>query len=165
MRPSVTRQTFLGLVAVFLSLPCWAQADPFLARLDCVSLQVNVLESGESFGITPQVLRDALVAGLKNLAPTLKLDPGCPDVMAFKVFIQSIASGQVHDFFGHAALEVRRKAIFRETALLAPARAWNLESYLHGPQDHAKAAVLQHMTRLLAQFTEDYGAANKREGR
>jgi hypothetical protein len=163
MGPSVGRLTCLALIAVFLCLPHLAQADPFLGRLDCVSLQVNVLESGESFGITPQVLRDALVAGLKNLAPSLKLDPGCPDVMAFKVFIQSITSGQAHGFFGHAALEVRRKAVFRETALLAPARAWDLESYLHGPQDHAKAAVVQHMTRLLSQFTEDYRAANKRD--
>jgi hypothetical protein len=143
--------------------PGSAAADPFLGRLDCVSLQVNVLESGASFGITPEVLRDAVRTGLKSLAPTLKLEPSCPDQVAFKVFIQSVRVGNAQQFFGHAALELRRKAVFRDTALLAAARAWDLESYLHGPQDQAKPVVLKHLNRLLAQFAEDYRAANKRD--
>jgi hypothetical protein len=154
----------LWLIAGMICLdPCGASADPFLGRLDCVSLQVNVLESGESFGITPEVLRDAVRTGLRSLAPTLKLEPGCPDQIAFKVFIQSVSIGNARQFFGHAALELRRKAVFRDTALLAAARAWDLESYLHGPQGQAKPVVLKHLNRLLAQFAEDYRAANKRE--
>ena len=156
-------RTALMAIIGSLFLPCVAAADPFLGRLECVSLQVNVLESGESFGITPDILRDAVRTGLKGLAPTLKLEPSCPDQVVFKVFIQSVSVGEAHQFFGHAALELRRKAIFRDTALLASARAWDLESYLHGPRDQAKAVVLKHLTRLLAQFTEDYRSANKRE--
>jgi hypothetical protein len=147
-----------------LVLPGIASADPFLGRLDCVSLQVNVLESGESFGITPDVLRDALRTGLRSSVPSLKLEPGCPDQVAFKVFIQSVATSSGKEFFGHAALEVRRKAIFRDTALLGAARAWDLESYLHGPSEQAKPVVLKHLNRLLEQFAEDYRAANKRDG-
>lgn len=159
----MTRHACYFLAGILCSFPHVTQADPFLGRLDCVSLQVNVLESGESFGITPQVLRDALVAGLKNLAPSLKLDPACPDVMGFKVYVQNISTSSAQGFFGHASLEVRRKAVYRETALLGAARAWDLESYLNGPHDQAKTAVLQHMNRLLSQFTEDYRAANKRD--
>jgi hypothetical protein len=144
-------------------LPASAQADPFLARLDCVSLQVNVLESGESFGVTSELLRDTARMGLKKQAPTLKLEPSCPDQVSFKVFIQSVTAGNTHQFFGHALLEVRRKAIFRDTALLSAARAWDLESYLYGPRDQAKPVVLQHLNRLLSQFAEDYRSANKKE--
>ena len=153
------------LVGILWSLPHTVQADPFLGRLDCVSLQVNVLESGESFGVTSQLLRDAARSELKKLAPTLSLEPSCPDQVSLKVFIQSVTSGTAQQFFGHALLEVRRKAIFRDTALLASTRAWDLESYLYGPRAQAKTVVLKHLNRLLAQFAEDYGAANKREAR
>lgn len=152
------------LLASFLwMLSSLAQADPFLARLDCVSLQVNVLESGESFGVTSELLRDAARMGLKKQAPTLRLEPSCPDQVSFKVFIQSVTAGTAQHFFGHALLEVRRKAIFRDTALLSAARAWDLESYLYGPRDQAKPVVLHHLNRLLSQFAEDYRTANKRE--
>jgi hypothetical protein len=158
----LSRHLVCLLLLVAGSLPPAARGDPFLGRLDCVSLLVNVLESGEAFGVTPEVLRDAVRTGLKSLVPTLKLEPSCPDQVAFKVFIQSVSTGPAREFFGHAALEVRRKAIFRDTALLGAARAWDLETYLHGPGEHAKSTVLKHLNRLLAQFADDYRAANTR---
>jgi hypothetical protein len=157
------RYTWL-LVSVLFVLPPTVHADPFLGRLECVSLQVNVLESGESFGVTSELLRDAARNGLKKLAPTLSLEVSCPDQVSLKVFIQSVTTGNVQQFFGHALLEVRRKAVFRDTALLASTRAWDLESYLYGPRAHAKTIVLKHLNRLLGQFAEDYRAANRREG-
>jgi hypothetical protein len=152
------------LLGVLLVPQPSAHADPFLGRLECVSLQVNVLESGESFGVTSELLRDAARNGLKKLAPTLSLEASCPDQVSLKVFIQSVTTGNAQQFFGHALLEVRRKAVFRDTALLASTRAWDLESYLYGPRVHAKTIVLKHLNRLLGQFVEDYRAANKREG-
>src|SRR5919204_4067350 len=137
-RRSICLLANVVLIAVLSAAPRLTHADPFLGRLSCLSLQVNVLESGEAFGVTPQVLHDALVGGLKNLAPTLKLDQACPDVMAFKVYVQNLQTSTAQGFFGHAALEVRRKAIYRDTALLGVARAWDLESYLNGPHDQAK---------------------------
>src|SRR5207253_2208109 len=40
------------VVSVACLLPSVTKADPFLGRLNCLSLQVNVLESGASFGVT-----------------------------------------------------------------------------------------------------------------
>lgn len=142
--------------------PQFVEADPFLGQLGCVSLQVNVLESGESFGITTDVLRDALRMGLQTLVPDLKLDPSCPDRISFKVFTQSLSAGPFHGFYGHVALEVKRKAIFRDTALLAVIQAWDMESYIDGQHDQARTGVLDHLNRHLVQFAEDYRAANKR---
>ena len=162
-RHRVSHHVYWALASLLSVFPQFANADPFLGQLTCASLQVDVLESGEAFGITTEVLRDALRTGLKTLAPTLRLDPGCPDRISFTVFIQSLSSGTFHGFYGHLALEVRRKAIFRDTALLASARAWDLDSYIDGPRAQAKIAVLEHLNRYLAQFAEDYRAANKKE--
>ncbi len=162
-RCRMSRHVPWALAALICTLPQVAYADPFLGQLDCVSLQVNVLESGESFGITPEVLRDTLRTGLQTLVPNLKLDPGCPDRISFGVFIQSLSTNTFQGFYGHVVLEVKRKAIFRDTALLGSARVWNLESYIHGQRDQAKTGVLDHLNRHLAQLAEDYRAANKRE--
>ena len=151
------------LVALICLQPGLAQADPFLGRLDCVSLQVNVLESGESFGVTPDILRDALRADLKALIPNLKLDPGCPDRLIFSVFIQELSTDAFQGFYGHVGLEVKRKVVFRDTALLGSAQAWDLDSYIHGLRAQAKTGVLDHLKRHLAQFAEDYRVANRKE--
>jgi hypothetical protein len=151
-------------LAVALCLPPEAvHADPFLGRLECVSLQVNVLESGESFGVTPEMLRDSLRSGLKQLAPALKLDPACPDRLLYSVFLQELSTDTFRGFYGHLTLEVKRSAVFRETALLGSAQAWDLESYIHGPREQAKTGVVDHLRRHLAQFAEDYRAANRKE--
>ncbi|MER3423998.1 MAG: hypothetical protein C4293_13000 [Nitrospiraceae bacterium] len=163
LRCRLNRKLSWVFAGLFCVVPQFAEADPFLGQLGCVSLQVNVLESGESFGITTEVLRDALRMGLRILVPNLKLDPSCPDRISFKVFTQSLSAGTFRGFYGHVALEVKRKAIFRDTALLGVIQAWDLESYMDGQRDQAKPGVLDHLNRHLAQFAEDYRAANKRE--
>lgn len=159
----MSRRMGWTLAALVYLLPGIAQADPFLGRLDCVSLQVNVLESGESFGITPEILRDALRADLKALVPALRLDPSCPDRLIFSVFIQDLSTDAFQGFYGHVGLEVKRKVVFRDTALLGSAQAWDLDSYIHGLRAQAKTGVLDHLKRHLAQFAEDYRVANRRE--
>lgn len=161
--PRMSRHVGWALAALLWVLPGMAQADPFLGRLECVSLQVNVLESGESFGVTPEILRDALRTDLKALAPTLKLDPACPDRLIFSVFIQDLSTDVFKGFYGHVGLEVKRKAVFRDTALLGSAQAWDLDSYIHGPREKARTGVLDHLKRHVAQFAEDYRVANRRE--
>lgn len=159
----ITRPAAWIMTALICTLPWRAHADPFLGRLDCVSLQVDVLESGASFGVTPEILRDVLRTDLKTLVPALKLDPACPDRLAFSVFLQDMSTDAFQGFYGHVALEVKRSAVFRDTALLGSAQAWDLESYIHGPRVRAKTGVLDHLKRHLAQFAEDYRVANKRE--
>ncbi|MEW6542528.1 MAG: hypothetical protein AB1411_02840 [Nitrospirota bacterium] len=151
----------LVIACLLCVLPAAAKADPFLGRLDCVSIEAYYLDVGESFGITTQELRNAIQSGLIAQAPDLKVEPGCPDRVAYKVYLQNIATDTFHGFFGHVALEVTRKAIFRDTALLTAVRAWNIESYLSGTRDKAKAGVFEQLTRHLTQLAADYRAANK----
>ena len=136
-------------------------ADPFLGQLNCVSLQAAYLEVGEPFGITVDSLRDAMLAGLNSHVPALKIDPACPDRVYFKVFLQGISSDTFKGFFGHVALEVSRKAIFRDTALLTTARAWDLESYVYGTRDKAKTSVLDQLDSHLRQFAAEFEPGNK----
>ena len=138
-----------------------ARADPFLGQLNCVSLQAAYLEVGESFGVTVDNLREAVRVGLATHAPGLKIDPACPDRVYYKVFLQDISTDTFKGFFGHVALEVSRKAIFRDTALLTTARAWDLESYLYGTRDKAKTSVLDQLDSHLKQFAAEYESANK----
>ena len=136
-------------------------ADPFLGQLRCVAIQASYLDVGEPFGITSEDLGEAVRIGLTIHVPTLKIDAGCPDRISYKVFLQSFSTGSVDGFFGHVALDVTRKAIFHDTALLTATRAWDLESYLSGTRDKAKSSVLDQLTSLLKQFAADYSAANK----
>src|SRR2546421_8870838 len=54
----------LGVAGSFLVSPAAARADPQLRKLECVNVQAAVLESGTSLGITREVLREALLAGI-----------------------------------------------------------------------------------------------------
>lgn len=144
-----------------LVCPPVVSADPFLGQLKCVSLQAAYLEVGESFGITIEELREAIRAGLKAHVPDLKIDPGCPDRVSYKVFLQNVTTDTFKGFFGHVALEVSRKAIFRDTALLTTARAWDLESYVYGTRDKAKTSVYDQLDSHLKQFAAEYESANK----
>jgi hypothetical protein len=150
----------LGAVASFLVLPAAARADPQLRKLDCVNVQAAVLESGTSLGITRDVLREALLAGIHTKLPRLKLEPTCPNRIFFKVFVQNLSQGMIDGFYGHIAFEVRRKATFVDTSLPLDARAWDGESYVHGTRDKAKASVLDLLNNYLTQFAADYQAAN-----
>ena len=141
--------------------PPIARGDPFLGQLDCVSLQAAYLEVGDTFGITIEALHDAIRAGLNNHLPGLKVDPSCPDRVAYKVFLQNVSTDTFKGFFGHVALEVSRKAIFRDTALLTSARAWDLESYVYGTRDKAKTGVLEQLDSHLKQLAAEYNDANK----
>ncbi|MGH7235179.1 MAG: hypothetical protein ACREIO_02250 [Nitrospiraceae bacterium] len=150
----------LGVVGSVLVLPAAARADPQLRKLECVNVQAAVLESGTSLGITREVLREALLAGLHTKLPRLKLDPTCSNRVFFKVFVQNLSQGMIDGFYGHIAFEVRRKATFVDTSLPLDARAWDGESYVHGTRDKAKASVLDLLNNYLAQFAADYQAAN-----
>lgn len=86
------------MVSLVLVLPQVLRADPFLGRLDCVSIQASVLEVGGSFGVTVEVLRDALRAGLSTHVPHLKIEPSCPDRIVYKVFLQHFSTGQFEGF-------------------------------------------------------------------
>ncbi len=145
----------------FLVLSRFAWADPLLGKMQCLSLQATVLEVGESLGITPEVLRDAMRTALKAQLPDLKTDPACPNRLTYKVYLQNLSTETFHGFYGHTGLEARRKAMFQETGIPAEVRAWDLESYLHGTRDKAKLAVLDQLTSHLTQFATDYKAANK----
>ncbi len=158
-RPS--RSLFWVIVSLLCVFSQVAGADPFLGQLDCVSIQVSFLEVGESFGITIDGLREAIRAGLTTHVPRLKIEPSCPDRISYKVFLQNISTDTFNGFFGHVALEVTRKAIFRDTALLTTTRAWDLESYVYGTRDKAKTSVLDQLNSHLDQFAADYHAANK----
>jgi hypothetical protein len=148
-------------MTALLLFPCAVRGDPFLGQLSCVSLQVAYLEVGESFGITIDRLREALRTGMSTHLPGLKIDSGCPDGVSYKVFLQNAASEPFKGFFGHVALEVTRKAIFRDTALLTTARAWDLESYVYGTRDKALTSVLEQLDSHLRQLAADYDAAHK----
>lgn len=157
---ALSRGLAFGLLGLLLVLPQVGWADPLLQKLDCVRVQVAGMESGGSFGVTTEVLHEALLAGLRKHLPQLKIDPACRSEIFFKVFIQHLLTEKFDGFYGHAAFEVRRKATFLDTALLYDARAWDLESYVHGTRDQAKKSVLDLLDRYLAQFTYDYKAAN-----
>jgi hypothetical protein len=159
-----SRFAFWLTAGLLWALPFPAPADPFLGQLRCVSIQASYLDVGEPFGLTIRDLAEALRAGLATHTPGLKVDPGCADQITYKVFLQSFSAGTVGGFFGHVALQVTRKAIFRDTALLATTRAWDLESYLSGTRDKAKNSVLDQLDRHLKQFAADYQAANKAGG-
>jgi len=156
--PAKRRSGWLvGGVAVLLLLVTGvARADPNLAKLECVNVQAAVLEAGGSLGITTEVVREALLAGIKTHVPRLKVEPNCSNRIFFKVFVQNLFEG----FYGHVAFEVRRKAAFVDTSLPLEARAWTLESYVHGTKDHARISVLDQLNSHLAQFAADYKAAN-----
>jgi hypothetical protein len=166
MRPKRTARRLLGdpavgVVALSLLLPISAWADPHLLKLDCVNVQVAVLESGESLGVTREVLREAMLAGLKAKVPGLRVDVSCPNRVVYRVFIQNLSQGMIDAFYGHVAFEVRRKATFVDTALSMDARAWDAESYIHGTRDKAKASVLDLLNNYLTQFAADYQAAKR----
>ncbi|GIW56426.1 MAG: hypothetical protein KatS3mg082_2830 [Nitrospiraceae bacterium] len=120
-----SRRAAWALPALLWLIPYPAAADPFLGRLDCVSVQASVWEVGDSFGITTDVLREAIQAGLKTHAPRLKVQADCPDRIECKVFLQNASTDTFKGFFGHVAVEVTRKAIFQDTALLTAGRAWD----------------------------------------
>ncbi len=115
-----------------------------------------MLEAGGSLGVTTEVVRATLLTGLKAQAPTLKVDPQCPNRLFIKIFVQNLFEG----FYGHVAFDVRRKAAFADTALPVEARAWTLESYVHGTKDQARTSILEQLQSHLAQFAADYKAAN-----
>jgi len=152
---------FWVIVSAVCASPSIVRADPFLGQLNCVSLQAAYLEVGETFGITIEDLREGIRAGLTQHVPALKIDPGCPDHVSYKVFLQNVTTETFKGFFGHVALEVSRKAIFRDTALLTWARAWDLESYVYGTRDKAKTSVFEQLDSHLKQFAAEYDAANK----
>jgi hypothetical protein len=143
-------------VSFLVFVPKAAWADPNLAKLECVNVQAAVLEAGGSLGITTDVVREALLAGIKTHVPRLKVEPNCSNRIFFKLFVQNLFEG----FYGHVAFEVRRKAAFADTALPVEARAWTLESYVHGTKDQARISVLEQLNSHLAQFAADYKAAN-----
>ena len=149
-----------GLVGVLLTMTEPALADPKLRKLECVAVQAAVMESGLSFGITTDSLREALLSGIKAKLPRLKVDPSCSNRIVFKVFMQNIAAGTFDGFAGHVAFEVRRKATFIDSSEPIDARAFDLESYIHGTRDKAKTSVLDQLNSHLAQFATDYAAAN-----
>lgn len=146
------RRAAWALPALLWLIPQPAAADPFLGRLDCVSIQASIWEVGDSFGITTDVLREAIQTGLQTHAPRLKVQPDCPDRIECKVFLQNASTDTFKGFFGHVAVEVTRKAIFQDTALLTAGRAWDLQSYVYGTRDKAKTSVLDQINRHLAQF-------------
>ncbi len=135
-------------------------ADSPLRGLSCVSLQAAVLESGAPLGVTTEVLREALLRGLREKLPVLKVDPSCPNRIFFKVFLQNLSTDRVDAYYGHVALEVRRTATFRDTAQSVEARAWDGESYVHGTTDQAKISVLDLLANHLAQFATEFTSAN-----
>ena len=149
-----------GLVGVLLMMTEPALSDPMLRKLECVAIQAAVMESGTSFGITTETLREALLAGIKAKLPRLKVYPSCSNRIYFKVFVQNIAAGDFDGFAGHVAFDVRRKATFTDTSEPIDARAFDLESYIHGTRDKAKTSVLDQLNSHLAQFAADYTAAN-----
>jgi len=163
----LTRKNWVLVLALYAALgifggtPPIANGDPFLGQLSCVSLQAAYLEVGDPFGITIEALHDAIRAGLNTHLPGLKIDPSCPDRVAYKVFLQNVSTDTFKGFFGHVALEVSRKAIFRDTALLTSARAWDLESYVYGTRDKAKTGVLEQLDSHLRQLAAEYKDANK----
>lgn len=150
-----------GAVCLLLAFSSTAWADPKLRKLDCVNLQAAVLESGPSLGVTTEVLREALLSGLRATLPQLTIDPSCPNRIFFKVFVQNLSAGMIDGFYGHVAFEVRRRAVFSDTAEPLDARAWDGESYVHGTRDKAKASVLDQLNNHLTQFAADYRAANR----
>jgi len=125
-----------------------------------VSIHTAVLESGASLGITTELLREAILSGVKAKVPQLKVEPTCTDRIFFKVFVQELSSETFQGFYGHVALEVRRQAKFKDTGELIDGRAWDLESYIHGTRDRAKSSVLDQLNSHLTQFAADYKAAN-----
>ncbi len=149
-----------GLVGVLMMMTEPALADPMLRKLGCVTIQAAVMESGASFGITTETLREALLTGIKTKLPRLKIDPSCSNRIYFKVFMQNIAVGNFDGFAGHVSFDVRRKATFTDTSEPIDARAFDLESYIHGTRDKAKPSVLDQLNSHLAQFAADYTAAN-----
>lgn len=149
-----------GLVGVLLATAEPASADPKLRKLECVAVQAAVMESGSSLGITTETLREALLTGIKAKLPRLKVDPSCSNRIFFKVFMQNIAIGTFDGFAGHVAFEVRRKATFTDTSEPIDARAFDLESYVHGTRDKAKTSVLDQLNSHLTQFAADYAVAN-----
>lgn len=164
MSMRLTKRTSLclacGLVGVLLMMAKPVLADPKLRKLECVTIQAAVMESGASFGITTETLREALLAGIKTKLPRLKVDPSCSNRMYFKVFMQNITAGNFDGFAGHVAFDVRRKAIFTDTSEPIDARAFDLESYIHGTREKAKASVLDQLNSHLMQFAADYASEN-----
>ena len=148
------------MTSLLLVMPQTVMGDPMLRKLECVTIQAAVMESGASFGITTETLRAALLAGIKAKLPRLKVDPSCSNRIYFKVFMQNIAAGNFDGFAGHVAFDVRRKATFTDTSEPIDARAFDLESYIHGTRDKAKTSVLDQLNSHLAQFAADYAAAN-----
>lgn len=146
----------VSLIGALFLFPQSLAADPNLAKLECANVQAAVLEAGGSLGITTEVVREALLAGIKAHVPRLKVEPNCSNRIFFKVFVQNLFEG----FYGHVAFEVRRKAAFSDTSLPLEARAWTLESYVHGTKDQARISVLEQLNSHLAQFAADYKAAN-----
>ena len=162
MRGGCTRTGVLivAVAGVLLTLGGPAFAEPKLRKLECVSVQAAVLESGASLGITTEVLREAILSGIKGRLPQLKIEPSCADRIFFKVFVQELSSETFQGFYGHVAFEVRRKAKFNDTGEPIDGRAWDLESYIHGTRDRAKSSVLEQLNSHLTQFAADYKAAN-----
>lgn len=149
-----------GTVSALLLLPQVVRADPKLKNLHCVNIQATVFEGGASLGVTTEVLREALLAGIKEHLPQLKIDPLCPNRIFFKVFVQNLSGGLIDGFYGHVAFEVRRPAKYLDTGLLLDARAWDLESYVHGTREKAKTSVLDQLKSHLTQFEAEYKAEN-----
>ncbi|WP_447973123.1 hypothetical protein [Nitrospira sp. Kam-Ns4a] len=154
------RLLFLVIGTVLLPLLAGGHADSPLRKLDCVNPEAAVLESGSSLGTTIEVLREALRTQLQTKLPRLKVDRTCPNRLFLKVFLQNISTDQFDGFFGHVALELRRKATFTDTAQPVDARAWALESFVHGTRDKAKTSVLDQLTIHFAQFAAEYQAQN-----
>jgi len=156
----MTRFLIVAVAGVLLTLAGPAFAEPKLRKLQCVSIQAAVLESGASLGITTEVLREAILSGVNAKIPQLKIEHSCPDRIFFKVFVQELSSETFKGFYGHVAFEVRRKAKFHDTGEPIDGRAWDLESYIHGTRDRAKSSVLDQLNSHLTQFAADYKAAN-----
>jgi hypothetical protein len=154
------RCVIVAVAGVLLALAGPAFAEPRLRKLECVSIQTAVLESGASLGITTELLREAILSGVKAKVPQLNIEPTCADRIFFKVFVQELSSETFQGFYGHVALEVRRQAKFKKTGEPIDGRAWDLESYIHGTRDRAKSSVLDQLNSHLTQFAADYKSSN-----
>ncbi len=160
IRGAVTVALSLTAVSlpILLAAPAWSEQS--LSNLECIKIQVSLVETGEPLGTSKEEIRDALAVGVRAKLPRLLVDPTCTNALNSVIFIDIFPDNTRIDAFSAVnQLELLRKATVVETGRPGLAREWAKYKLLRGPKNIASSGILDDLDTLLTQFAADYHEA------
>ncbi len=140
---------------ILLAAPAWSEQS--LANLECIKIQVSLVEMGEPLGTSKEEIRDALAVGIRAKLPRLSVEPTCANTLNSVIFIYIFPDNtRIGGFSAVNQLELLRKATVLETGRPGLAREWAKFRFSRGPKNIARSTILDGLDALLTLFAADY---------